>query len=76
MKSLHDLRLRLVIEIHERVSAEQQVHARNRRIVEQIVPPEYYAPAQVLFEDPAGESAPQKKSRLPKSRRRKNPSAS
>jgi hypothetical protein len=48
-----NLTLRLVVEVHQRVAAEQQVDPRNRRVIEQVVAAEDHAAAQVLLEYPS-----------------------
>jgi hypothetical protein len=43
-----DPRLRLGVEVHQRVAADQQVDARDRRVLDQVVPAEDHRAAQVL----------------------------
>src|SRR4051794_20628371 len=45
-----DARLRLRIEVHERVAARQEVDPRDRRVLGEVVAPEDHRPAQVLAE--------------------------
>jgi hypothetical protein len=45
-----DPRLRLGVEVHQRVAAQQQVDPRDRGVLHQVVPPEDHRAAQVLAE--------------------------
>jgi len=40
MKAFEDFRLRLGVEIHERIAADEQIQARDRRILHEVVAPE------------------------------------
>src|ERR1041384_7603014 len=51
VEAIEDLRLRLDVEIHQRVAADQQVDARYRSVVRQVVPAEDDRVAQLLVED-------------------------
>src|SRR6478752_3139288 len=43
--------LRLRVEIHQRIAAGEQVDAGDRRVVNEIMPPEDHLPAQILAEE-------------------------
>ena len=50
VEPLDDPRLRLRVEVHQRVAAEEQVDPRDRRVLQQIVPAEDHGPAQVAVD--------------------------
>ena len=57
VKPVDDARLCFVVEIHQRVAAHEQIHARDRRIVEQVVAAEDDRAAKVFLEDGAAAAA-------------------
>jgi len=50
MKTRQDARLDLGVEVHQRVAAEDQAHARDRRVVNEIVPAEDHRAPQILVQ--------------------------
>ena len=48
VEASQDLRLRLGGEVHQRVAAHQQIDARDRRVLDEVVAAEDHAPTQVL----------------------------